>query len=330
MGITGRRSGREPRGVHAQRNRDHRAGRWELAQGIQNGRAERVGRRDRRRRTPDGAALETKAPAFAPAVANEPVPGVGSVDERDAGPGETVRDHRGMDVDDRAFERRAIMPQVRRKPVLPRAARMDFVDHNRLVAGPAERGGELGNRSLHPSIARRRNGALTAANEHDAHETRCEPEDIRSPRERNPYGAGSLAGLVAHWLIKEEPTHYSFADLVSDGRTRWDGVHNPLALRHLRAMRRGDTAIYYHTGKERACVGIARVTTDPRPDPSDRRGSFLVDVEPVRALARAVTLAEIKADASFEGFDLVRIGRLSVMPVDEPRWQRILALSDST
>ncbi len=144
------------------------------------------------------------------------------------------------------------------------------------------------------------------------------------------WGPGSRIDIVARWLIKEEPTHYSFADLVSDGRTRWDGVRNPLALRHLRAMRKGDTAIYYHSGKERACVGVVRVTSDPRPDPRDPPGSVVVDIEPLRALARPVTLAEIRGDPAFEGFDLVRIARLSVMPVDAPQWKRILALAGSS
>ncbi len=136
-----------------------------------------------------------------------------------------------------------------------------------------------------------------------------------------------MADPVAHWLIKEEPTHYSYADLVRDGRTTWEGVHNALALRHLRAMRRRDTAIFYHSGSERACVGIVRISSGPRPDTRDPRGSVVVDVEPVRALKHPVPLSAIKADPRFEGFELVRMGRLSVMPVDDARWKRILELA---
>jgi predicted RNA-binding protein with PUA-like domain len=132
---------------------------------------------------------------------------------------------------------------------------------------------------------------------------------------------------MAHWLVKEEPTHYAFADLVRDGRTDWSGVHNALALRHLKSMRVGDEGIYYHSGDVRACVGLVRVVTTPRPDPKDDRGSWTVDLAPVAALARPVGLAEIRADPVFEGFDLVRIGRLSVLPVPDAMWKRILALA---
>ncbi|HTS34009.1 MAG TPA: EVE domain-containing protein [Thermoplasmata archaeon] len=133
---------------------------------------------------------------------------------------------------------------------------------------------------------------------------------------------------MAHWLVKQEPTSYSFSTLLRDGRTRWDGVHNALALRHLRAMRPGDEAIFYHSGGERACVGILRVASSPRPDPGDSRGSWFVEVTPVRALARPVPLAEIRADRAFEGFTLLRMSRLSVMPVPEPMYARLLALSE--
>ena len=134
---------------------------------------------------------------------------------------------------------------------------------------------------------------------------------------------------MARWLIKEEPDHYAWSDLVRDGRTEWDGVHNALALRHLRAMAPGDEAFVYHTGDERSCVGIARVTGRPHPDPADDRGSWAVEVRPVRPLPRPVPLAEIKADPSLAGFILVRIGRLSVMPVSDREWGRVLALAGS-
>ncbi len=133
--------------------------------------------------------------------------------------------------------------------------------------------------------------------------------------------------MTAHWLLKEEPTHYAFADLVRDGRTVWSGVHNATALRHLKSMKVGDEGIFYHSGDERACVGILRIASAPRPDPDDDRGSYLVEVRPVRALARAVPLSEIRADPAFAGFDLLRISRLSVLPVPGPMWDRLLAIS---
>jgi len=132
---------------------------------------------------------------------------------------------------------------------------------------------------------------------------------------------------MAKWLIKEEPDHYAWSDLVQEGRTEWDGVHNALALRHLRAMSPGDEAIVYHTGEVRACVGLARVTGAPHPDPGEGEGSWSVEVRPLRPLDRPVSLAEIRGDPAFAGFDLLRISRLSVLPVPEPMWRRILALA---
>ena len=132
---------------------------------------------------------------------------------------------------------------------------------------------------------------------------------------------------MAHWLVKEEPTHYSWTDLARDGRTEWDGVHNALALRYLRSMAPGDEAIFYHSGEERACVGIVSVVTRPRADPNDERGSWSVGVRPVRALERPVPLREIRSDPAFAGFDLLRISRLSVLPVPAPMWKRILSLA---
>lgn len=134
---------------------------------------------------------------------------------------------------------------------------------------------------------------------------------------------------MAYWLLKTEPEEYSYDDLVRLGRDRWNGVSNPTALRHLRAMRPGDQALIYHTGKEKAVVAVAEVVSDPYPDPeaqSDKR--VVVDVAPRRRLARPVTLAEIKADPAFADWELVRISRLSVMPVPETHWDRILALAE--
>jgi predicted RNA-binding protein with PUA-like domain len=123
------------------------------------------------------------------------------------------------------------------------------------------------------------------------------------------------------WLVKEEPTHYPFASFVKEGTTVWSGVRNPVAQRNLRSMKPGDAVFYYHTGNEKAVVGVARVTGAPRPDPNDKTGKlFVVDLAPVKALARPVTLAEVKAVKAFADFPLVRIPRLSVMPVTDDQW----------
>ena len=131
-----------------------------------------------------------------------------------------------------------------------------------------------------------------------------------------------------NWLIKEEPAHYSFDDLVRDGHTEWTGVRNPLAQKHLQSMRKGDRIFYYHTGDEKSVVGIAKALGDAYADPKDKTGKqSVVDVAPVKKLAQPVTLASIKADASFKTFPLVRISRLSVMPVTDEEWDRIIAKS---
>lgn len=127
-----------------------------------------------------------------------------------------------------------------------------------------------------------------------------------------------------NWLVKEEPTHYGFDALVKDKKASWSGVRNALAQKHLRAITKGDRIFYYHTGDEKAVVGIATALSDPYPDPEDPSGRYVaVDVAPVRRLARPVTLAQIKADARFKEFPLVRIARLSVMPVTDAEWARI-------
>jgi len=131
------------------------------------------------------------------------------------------------------------------------------------------------------------------------------------------------------WLFKEEPTHYSWDDFVRDGRTVWSGVKNPVAQKHLRSVRKGDLVFYYHTGNEKSVVGIAKAAGDAYRDPKDKSGKlYAVDVVPVRKLKRPVTLAEVKADARFSDFPLVRISRLSVMPVTEKQWKWIEALSN--
>ena len=132
-----------------------------------------------------------------------------------------------------------------------------------------------------------------------------------------------------NWLVKEEPTHYGFDALVKDKKAAWSGVRNALAQRHLRAVKNGDRIFYYHSGDERAVVGVVTAVSDPYPDPEDASGKYVaVDVAPVTRLPRPVTLAEIKADAAFKDFALVRIARLSVMPVTDAQWARIERMAD--
>jgi predicted RNA-binding protein with PUA-like domain len=134
--------------------------------------------------------------------------------------------------------------------------------------------------------------------------------------------------MPGRWLIKEEPTHYGFQDLQADGRAVWEGVKNPLAQKHLREIKKGDPILYYHTGKEKAVVGIARAASDAYLDPKVKDGkTVVVEVEPVKPLPRPVTLAEIKARPGLQDLPLVRISRLSVMPVSEAEWKEIEKLS---
>jgi predicted RNA-binding protein with PUA-like domain len=128
---------------------------------------------------------------------------------------------------------------------------------------------------------------------------------------------------MADWLFKEEPDHYSYADLVRDGRTVWDGVANALALKYLHQSRAGDRVFFYHTGKEKSVVGEMKVVAAA----VDDSGAILVEVEPVKPLARPVALKEIKADEALAGWDLVRLPRLSVVPVTAAQWRRVVALS---
>lgn len=131
-----------------------------------------------------------------------------------------------------------------------------------------------------------------------------------------------------NFLFKEEPTHYSFDDLARDGGTSWTGVKNPLAQKYLRSVKKGDRIFYYHTGSERAVVAIAKATGDAYPDPKDKAGKLVaVNVVPVKRLPRPVTLAEIKARPEFAEFPLVRISRLSVMPVSDREWAEIEKLA---
>ena len=131
------------------------------------------------------------------------------------------------------------------------------------------------------------------------------------------------------WLFKEEPDHYSYDQLARDRRTVWSGVRNPLAQKHLRSVRKGDQIFYYHTGKEKAVVGIARAASNPLPDPEEPSGSRVaVEVAPVKRLPHPVPLATIKATRSLAALPLVRLPRLSVMPVGDREWAEIERLSE--
>jgi predicted RNA-binding protein with PUA-like domain len=132
------------------------------------------------------------------------------------------------------------------------------------------------------------------------------------------------------WLFKEEPSNYSYDDLARDGKTSWTGVRNPLAQRHLRSVKKSDRIFFYHTGSEKAVVGIAKAAADAYPDPADKTGKlYAVDVEPVKKLKQPVTLAAVKADKAFASFALVRMSRLSVMPVTDDEWKRIEGMSSA-
>ena len=132
---------------------------------------------------------------------------------------------------------------------------------------------------------------------------------------------------MAYWILKTEPSTYSFADLQKAGRTTWDGVANPVALKHLREMAAGDEVMIYHTGDEKAVVGLARVVRAAYPDPKQPEGRLVVvELEPGEPLAAPVTLKAIKADPAFADLALVRQGRLSVVPVPASLWARLLKM----
>jgi predicted RNA-binding protein with PUA-like domain len=133
---------------------------------------------------------------------------------------------------------------------------------------------------------------------------------------------------VARWLMKSDPSSYSWADLVRDGSTEWDGVRNNAARLHLRAMKHGDEAFFYHSMDERSVIGIMRVTREAAPDPKDPDW-VSVKVEPLRALERPVTLKEIKAEPKLAKMELIRQSRLSVAPVREDEWETVLLMSRS-
>lgn len=131
-----------------------------------------------------------------------------------------------------------------------------------------------------------------------------------------------------YWLVKTEPTTYSYDDLERASTAVWDGVKNPVALRNLRAMHPGDQVFVYHTGDEKAVVGWATVVSAPYPDPKKKDERLVViDLKAHRRLPHAVTLAQIKSDKTFADLPIVRQGRLSVSPVTAPQWKRVLQLS---
>lgn len=133
---------------------------------------------------------------------------------------------------------------------------------------------------------------------------------------------------MAFWLLKTEPDCYAWDDLARDKSATWDGVSNALALKHIRNMKKGDLALIYHTGDERAAVGVAEVRSAPYADPAENDERLVVvDLKPKAKLARPVTLSDIKADPAFAGWDFLRIGRLSVVPVPDMMWGRILDLA---
>lgn len=133
---------------------------------------------------------------------------------------------------------------------------------------------------------------------------------------------------MANWLFKEEPGNYSYDQLARDGRTSWTGVRNPVAQRNLRSVVKNDRIFFYHTGNEKSVVGIAKAGADAYPDPADKAGKlYAVDVLPVKKLPAPVTLAAIKADPFFATFDLTRLPRLSVMPVTDAQWDRIVKMA---
>ena len=135
---------------------------------------------------------------------------------------------------------------------------------------------------------------------------------------------------MAYWLLKTEPSDYSFDDLMREGKSAWTGVKNALAQKHLRAMKAGDELLIYHTGEVKAVVGTGKVTREAYADPTDKTGKRVaIDLAPIKRLERPVPLAEIKADKTFEEWALVTIGRLSVVPTTKAQFERILRMASA-
>jgi len=139
---------------------------------------------------------------------------------------------------------------------------------------------------------------------------------------------GADLEMASYWLVKTEPTSYSYDDLERAKTAVWDGVKNPVALRNLKAMHPGDQVLVYHTGDEKAVVGWASVVSAPYADPKQKDARLVViDLKAHRRLPQVVTLAQIKADRTFADLPIVRQGRLSVSPVTAPQWKKILQLA---
>lgn len=130
---------------------------------------------------------------------------------------------------------------------------------------------------------------------------------------------------MGYWLLKTEPSSYSYDDLEREKKAVWDGITNALALKYLRQIKKGDQALIYHTGDEKSVIGIAEVTCDAYVDPKLNDPKLaVVELKPKSRLKRAVSLAEIKSDKAFQDFLLVKMGRLSVMPVTAAEWKRLV------
>ena len=135
---------------------------------------------------------------------------------------------------------------------------------------------------------------------------------------------------MAHWLVKSEPSTFGWEQLVKDKQTTWDGVRNFAARGHLKSMKKGDDVSFYHSNEGTEIVGIAKVAKEHYPDPTAKEGNWLaVDLKPVKALKRPVSLAEIKADKRLQNMALVRLGRLSVQPVSDEEWDIIMEMSET-
>ncbi|MGI0068899.1 MAG: EVE domain-containing protein [Nitrosotalea sp.] len=133
-----------------------------------------------------------------------------------------------------------------------------------------------------------------------------------------------------YWLVKQEPTTYNYDMLEKEKKTVWDGVHNNLALKHIHSMKNGDIAFFYHTGDEKQVVGIIEITSNPYPNPKEEDERYVVfDVKSISRLKRPVTLDEIKKDSKFKNWELLRISRLSIMPVPKNLWDAIIKKSKS-
>lgn len=181
-----------------------------------------------------------------------------------------------------------------------------------------------GKPSAKPNVKPNVKPESTAASKSVAKDTPPAPTRVAAPAA--PSTAGTGDGAPRRFLVKTEPSELSYATLAKDRRVTWDGVRNALAQRHLASMRKGDLVLVYHTGGEKAVVGLARVASAPAPDATDPAGKALaVDLVPVAAAASPVALDAIKADARFANLALVRMPRLSVMPVEEPAWQALVA-----